>query len=295
MSVLVIGATGNIGQRVVSALLARDASPVAFVRAGERDKPPSGVLADERVRLAYGDLGQPETVVEAARGCESVFVVTPHSPNQVELQMAAVDAAAEVGARVVKVSSWGPAVYDGTPVPGAQRHWITQQKIIERGVPYTFLNPNYFMQVLINRYAKDVRRRGILISPAGDRGISMVHAADVAEVAAVTLTDDSHVGQTYVLSGPTAPRYTEIAEMLTEITGHPVSYYDIPEPEFDEWMRSENRQPWETAHAAGIFALYREGIGELVTDDVEKVTGRPPRHIRDFLQSVKDQFMPDPA
>jgi uncharacterized protein YbjT (DUF2867 family) len=293
MSVLVVGAAGNIGRRVVAALLDLDVEVTALVRESEREAPAGLTLTGPQVRIAHGDLARPGTLRKAADGCSAVFVLTPHSPHQVELQNAAVDAAAEAGAKVVKLSSWGPAVHGNSPVPGARRHWLTQQYIIRRQVPYTILCPNYFMHVLESRYSGDVRSRGVLPSPAGDRGISMVDARDVAEVAARVLTEDGHDGRTYTLTGPTAPTYSDIANLLTTLTGHTVTYHDLPDDEFATWMESQHRQEWETDHAAAIFRLYREGKGELITADIERVTGHPPRNLRDYLTEVRHCFMPD--
>jgi uncharacterized protein YbjT (DUF2867 family) len=170
-----------------------------------------------------------------------------------------------------------------------------QQYTIRRQVPYTILGPNYFMRNLVNRSAGDVRRRGVLLSPAGTRGISMVDPRDVAAVAARVLTEDGHRGHTYTLTGPTAPTYAEIAAMLTRLTGREVRYYDIPADEFAAWMESEGREPWETAHAAAIFQLYREGAGELITDDVLRVTGHRPRSIEAFLAETREKFLPAPG
>lgn len=293
MTVFMVGASGNIGRRVVSCLLDRGVEVTALLRESDGPAEPDGPLAEPGVTVVRGDLRQPDAWRKSAVGCDAMFVLTPHQPDQVELQNAAVDVAADVGARVVKISSWGPAVQGDSPVPGARRHWITQQYLVRRQVPHTILCPNYFMQVLINRYSGGVRREGLLRSPAGDRGISMVDARDVAEVAARVLTEDGHDGRTYTLSGPTAPRYEEIAGLLTEVTGRRVTYVDQSDDEFLAWMISEHRQQWEIDHAKAIFALYRQGAGELVTDDVARVIGRSPRAIGEFLAENRRRFMPD--
>jgi uncharacterized protein YbjT (DUF2867 family) len=295
MSVLVIGAAGTVGRLVVQAVLDRGRPVTALVRDTERTVPPGSLLAAPGVTRAIGDLTRPASIRRAMTGCESVFLLTPHSPDQVELQNAAVDAAAESGARLVKLSSWGPSVHAGTSVPGAHRHWQTQQYALSRGVPSTFLCPNYFMHVLINRYAAGVRRRGVLGSPAGWRGISMVDARDVADVAARVLTEDGHVGATYTLSGPTAPTYPKIADLMSQLIGRTVRYHYLSEREFEEWMAAEGRQDWETAHAAAVFAYYRAGGGELVTDDVQAITGRPARPLEDFLAERYAEFLPAAA
>jgi uncharacterized protein YbjT (DUF2867 family) len=287
MAVLVIGAAGTIGRHVVRELVDRDVDVTAFVRELPDEQP-----THPRISFALGDLAQPETVHKAAADCTAVFILTPHSPDQVNLQNTAVDAAAGAGAKVVKLSSWGPVVRSDSPVPGARRHWITQQYILKRGIPYTFLQPNHFMQVLLTRYASEIRRTGRLAAPAGDRGISMIDARDVAEVAALTLIEPGHDGRSYVLTGPTAPSYGQIARLVNELTGRDVTYHDLSEEEFAAWTAEQGRLPWEVEHAAAIYQLYRTGVGELITDDVERITGHPPRNIEEFLAEHQNHFIP---
>lgn len=287
MSILVIGAAGTIGRHLVRELVDRDVDVTAFVRGPV----PHGQFTHPRISVAFGDLGQPDTVHKAAAGCTAVFVLTPHSPNQVDLQNTAVDAAAGVGAKVVKLSSWGPVVQSDSPVPGARRHWITQQYILKRQIPYTFLQPNHFMQVLIARYAGEMRRTGRLAAPAGGCGISMIDARDVAEVAALTLIDPGHDGSSYVLTGPTAPSYGQIAQLVGGLTGRDVGYDDLSEKDYAAWAAEQGRLPWEVEHATAIYRLYRTGVGELVTDDVERITGHPPRSIEEFLAEHRNHFI----
>jgi uncharacterized protein YbjT (DUF2867 family) len=288
MAVLVIGATGTVGRHVVRELVNRDVEVTAFVR----EPVPDAQFTHPRISFALGDLGQPNTVHKAAANCTAVFILTPHSPDQVALQNTAVDAAAATGAKVVKLSSWGPVVRSDSPVPGARRHWITQQYILKRQIPYTFLQPNHFMQVIITRYAGEIRRTGRLGAPAGDCGISMVDIRDVAEVAALTLIDPGHDGCSYLLTGPAAPSYRQIAQLVGGLTGRDVTYHDLSEEEFAAWTAEQGRLPWEVEHAAAIYRLYRAGVGELVTDDVERITGHPPRGIEEFLTEHRNHFIP---
>ncbi|WP_051944301.1 NmrA family NAD(P)-binding protein [Streptacidiphilus rugosus] len=292
MPVYVIGASGDLGGLVVRALLDRGAEVTALVPETEGPLPSGSVLTEPGVRVVHGDLRDPGPLPAGARGCEAMFVLTPHAPDQVELQNNAADVAADVGARVVKVSSWGPAVREDSPDARARRHWITQQYLAKRGLPSTVLFPNYFMQVLLHRCAASVRERGMLVSPAGDRGISMVDLRDVAEVAARVLTEPGHEGESYTLSGPTAPTYREIAQLLTELTSRPVRCDDMSGEEFARHMAGANRPRWETDHAAAVFGLYRQGVGEPVTDDVRRITGHEPRAIGDFLKDHLRHFLP---
>src|SRR5262249_60094638 len=90
--------------------------------------------------------------------------------------------------------------------------------------------------------------------------------------------------------GPAARRSRHPAEMLPGLTGRPVGYRSLSDFDFATWMAAEGRRDWETAHAVAIFAFYRNGGGELVTDHVERITGHPPRPVEDFLAEHNTEF-----
>jgi uncharacterized protein YbjT (DUF2867 family) len=268
MNVLVLNGSDTLGREVVRSLTARGAQVTVF----------------------DGDLTNAEEVRAAVSNCSAVFLATPSSPDQVACQNIAVDAATDVGAKVVKLSEWGPAVRADSPVPAARRHWITQQYILKRRIPYTFLQPNRLAQSIVDQYADQVRSAGRLGLPAGYRGVSMVDARDVAEVAACSLLDPAHDGHTYVLTGPSAPTFAEVAQALSEMTGREIGYEDLTEDRFAERAAAAGWAQWEIDNVLETFRLYRDGAGELVTDDVQRVTGRPARTLTDVLQQHRHAF-----
>ncbi|MBD0747743.1 NAD(P)H-binding protein [Streptomyces sp. CBMA152] len=282
MTVFVIGAAGPLGQSVVRALRERDVE--VAVLAGEPERVPAG----PGVRVVPGDLGDPDTVRAGAEGCESLFL---SSACRVECQNAAVGVAADVGARLVKMSPWPAAVREDSPAPGARHHWITEQYLAKRGLPYTILSPSYPMQELIRHYAPDVRGRGVLVDPAGGRGVGFVDEHDVAEVAARVLVEPGHEGRTYALTGPAAPTFGEIADMLGQLTSARVVAEELAGADLAAWLAREHR-PWE-AELASLFQLFREGAAEAVTDDVRSVIGQEPHPLADFLKAHLHQFLPD--
>jgi uncharacterized protein YbjT (DUF2867 family) len=286
--ILVVGASGNTGAAVVRHLLERGARPRAMVRdrAGELSRAP--VLADPGVELVTGDLARPDTLVDAVQGCTGLFVTTPHAPDMPELQGAAIDAAKTVGAHVVRISGWTPSVAEDSPAPGGRRHWATEQHLKESGLPYTILQCNYFMQNIVNRNASSIVGQDMLAGPLGACRISMLDAADIAAVAACALTDESHANQTYTLSGPSAVSYREIADLLSSMLGRTIGYNDMPVEDFRRWMLENGRLEWEADHALALFEMYRAGLGETVTDVVERVTGRSATPIEDYLRRSLD-------
>ncbi|MFD9337745.1 SDR family oxidoreductase [Streptomyces sp. NPDC060028] len=272
MPVLVIGAAGAVGRLTTAALRERGAEVVALAEPGDE-----------------GDAG---ALRAAAEGCEAVLLLTPHTPGQVAAQNAAVDAAADVGARLVKVSSWGPAVRQDSPVPGARRDWITHQYLLRRGLPYTVLQPDPLMQSLIGEQAADVRERGVLVDPVGGRGIGMVDARDVAEVAARVLTEPGHEGRTYRLGGSAPTACRDIAGLLSGLTARRVRCRELLPEEVAPWLARRHGAGEEAEGGAALFALLRAGAGDPSGDDVVRIAHRAPRGVEEFLKDHLHDFLP---
>ena len=137
-----------------------------------------------------------------------------------------IDAAAAAGVRrIVKLSARGAAI--GAPVAYWHWHGLIEQHLQASGVPAVLLQPGFLMTNLLGA-AEQVRQQGMLFAPAGGARIAMIDPADVAAAAAVALTTDGHDGSTYVLTGPEAITYTQVAADLSAATGRPVGFVDIP-------------------------------------------------------------------
>jgi uncharacterized protein YbjT (DUF2867 family) len=287
--ILVCGASGNTGKAVVRHLLDRGVQARGLVR-DRAEIARAAVLADPRVEIVTGDLAEPATLRSAVEDCDGLFVTTPHAPEMTAIQSNAIDAAATVGAHVVRISGWTPSVAEDSPAPGGRRHWATEQHLKGSGLPYTILQCNYFMQNLVNRNASTIAGQDMLAGPLADCRISMVDAADIAEVAACALTEEGHEFRTYTVSGPAAVSYREIVDTLGALLGRTIRYEDMSPDDFRAWMLENGRVEWEADHALALFEMYRAGLGETVTDSVERVTGRPPESLEGYLRRHLDAF-----
>jgi uncharacterized protein YbjT (DUF2867 family) len=205
-TILVTGTTGNVGSALVDLLQARD----VHIRSLPREPRPA-----DRATLAT-----------ATDGVDAVFLACGNVPEQVDFECAVIDQAAEAGVRrIVKLSARGAD--PDAAVAYWRWHAQIEQHLRASGVPSVMLQPSFYMTNLLAA-AEHVRHQGMLFAPAGNAGITMVHPADVAAVAAVTLTTDGHDGATYVLTGPEAVTYDQVAADLSAAIGRPVGYADIP-------------------------------------------------------------------
>jgi len=278
--ILVLGATGTVGSELVRQLAEGGASVRAFVRDRARAH---AVLGGFAVEYALGDLSDPETVRRAARGCARLFLLTPDGARQVEQATGAAQAAAEAGvAHIVSLSSSDCA--PDAPFAWAQAHHAIEQHVQSLGVDYTHLRPHYFMPNLLD--ALEVASGSLVLRvPMGRGRISAVDVRDIAGCAAAVLAGPP-LGRPVVLTGGESFTLAEAAAVLAEHSGIPIRH-DDEEPR--QHLESMLARGVERAEAESISLLYewgRSGKLDYVTGEVETITRRPPRRLREFAAEV---------
>ncbi|SER10553.1 SDR family oxidoreductase [Actinokineospora terrae] len=277
MAIAVTGGTGTVGSRLVSRLTGRGQRVRALVRPGGRR--PAGTLVD----AVEADLERPETVLDALSGITDLFLLTPLHPDQASLHRGLVDAAKRAGVQhVVRLSAFGAD--PRSPVPIHRQHGEGDQAVIESGLRYTLLRPNSFMQNAA-QWAHTIKARDTIVLPVGDAKVSMIDAGDIAEVAAVALTEGGTDGQALDLTGPRAITYATAATIVSTVVGRTITHVDIAPDEAARVMASNGVPDWAIAARLGLYATLRAGEAEHVTTTVADWTGRQPR---DFAEVAPD-------
>ena len=284
MTILVSGATGSIGSQLVKQLAGQGADVRALVRSQEKGEAISG----PGVTPVVGDMGQPETLTAALDGVEKAFLLTSGSPDQVAWQSNFITAAKSAGVKhVVKLSGLGVA--EDSPIALARWHWQTEQELTQSGLDYTILQPHSFMQNFLAN-AQSVAAEGKLYAPMKDAKIGAVDVRDIAAVAAATLTEDGHSGQTYVVTGPELISYTDAAAHIGQAIGKPVEYVDVPPEVAGQGMRSIGMPDWLIADMLTLFGVFSAGHGEVVTDVVQTVAKKEPITFARFAKDYAEVF-----
>lgn len=274
--ILVTGAPGNVGTPLVSELLTRGAS----VRVAAWDAEAARAAFGDAVEVARFDFTD-EATYAAFDDVDAMFLLRPPQISDVRRTIGPALAAAEgAGVRHVVFLS----------IQGAERNPVVPHRRIEdvlraSGMTWTFVRAAYFMQNLSTTHAPDIRRRDEIYVPAGRNSrTAHVDARDVAAVAAVALTEPGHEGRAYVPTGPAALTYDECAEILSDVLGRPIRYAD-PTP-WHYWRRMARRGVPATMIAVtiGIYTAARFGLAAGLTDDVERLVGRPPTDFRRFSE-----------
>ncbi|MEV1143490.1 NAD(P)H-binding protein [Micromonospora sp. NPDC049799] len=260
-TILVTGATGNVGRHVVSLLRRADAP----VRALTRDPPAADLPGD--VEVTRGDLDAPESLAAAVADVGAVFLLWPSF--SAAGAAAAVEAVTRHARRVVYLS----ALQAGDQPDSV---WGTVERLVEAsGVDWTFLRCGGFATNTL-AWADRVRAEGVVRAPYAEAARSLIHEADIAEVAVRALTGEGHAGRAYALTGAEAVTQAEQAHLIGEAIGRPVRFEEQSEAEAREELLAVFGDP---ALVDASLAYWRGLVTEPepVTTTVAEVTGRPAR------------------
>jgi uncharacterized protein YbjT (DUF2867 family) len=288
-SILVTGASGNIGSEVVKQLLA--VTPAVSIKAAVHSRQNVKNVKDgDRVKVIPIDCNELDTLREALRDVDKLFLLTPDVPNAPDLASNAVSEAKKVGIRhIVKQSVMGA---DLEADVGTMRLHRQVEEIIEQsGIPFTFLRPNEFMQNFINFHSPSIKGTNAFYIPLEDAKVSLVDVRDIAAIAVESLIDeDKHKNKTYLITGPEALSYHQVAEVLSNATGRKIDYVNISEEEAKAAMKEIGMSDWLINTVSELSDYFRKGKASEISSAVEEVTGNKPISFSQFANDYVDAF-----
>ena len=282
--ILVTGATGMIGRLLVDTLVGRGARFSVMVRPSSDQR---RLTPRVGMDVAVADLDDPASLGPALQRVERAFLLTNSTERTEEQQLTFVHAARDAGVRhIVKLSQFHASV--NSSVRFLRYHAAVEQAIRDSGMDYTFVRPNLVLQAYLP-FAASINA-GHLSAPIGRARISAVDARDIGEVAAAALIEDGHAGRIYDLTGPHSVTHSEIADALAHALCHPVAFDTIASEAFLEAVVATGMPQWQAEGLAEDYEHYERGEAATVSDDVEKVTGHPPRSVAVFAKDYAELF-----
>jgi uncharacterized protein YbjT (DUF2867 family) len=274
-TIAITGVTGALGGEVVRLLAGADMRLDLRLLARDPSRAPD-VDTDVRA-LDYRD---PDPA--ALRGVDTLLLVSAsESQDRRDVHRTVVAAAADAGVRHVVYTSFCGAAPDASFTLGRDHH-DTEQAIRESGMAHTILRDNFYLDVLPS-FADE---HGVVRGPAGTGRVAAVARADVAAVAAAVLrAPEEHAGATYDLSGPEALTMAEVAERAGRVLGRELRFEDETLEEAYASRRAgwPDAEDWQLDAWVSTYTAIADGSCDLVTDHVERVTGRPARTLEEAL------------
>ena len=279
--ILVTGATGNVGGKLVRVL----ASGGERVRGLTRD--PRGTERPDGVELAAGDLNRPQTLGTALEGVRGVFLLAgyPDMPGVLaEIRRAGVE-------RVVLLTSGAAAGRDMSNA--VERDQVLSETAVrESGVAWTFLRPSGFHSNAL-RWLPQLRAGDVVRAPFGDVPIASIDPYDIAAVAARALTGEGHEARTYRLTGPESLLPADQVWVLAAVLGRPLRF----EAQADAEARAELSGIMPSEYVDALFRFFVDGTYDdsKVLPTVRELTGAQPRTFEQWARAHAEAFGAPPT
>jgi uncharacterized protein YbjT (DUF2867 family) len=282
--ILVTGASGRIGRRVVQHLLSRNIPVRAFVRR-------ENALADLKspcLEVVTGTFEDQQSLEQAVKGVTRLFLVAKDNPEQVQQHANVIEAAERHGVlHIVKLSAFGAST--DSPISLMRWHAETEKQLKHADVSWTLLRPHLYMDNLL-RAGDAVAEKKQLAAPMGRDKFSLIDSRDISEVAAKVLYGKGHASKIYTLTGRHAVSYNQAAEHLSRILQHPVTYSEVSKKEFYEQLLAEGTPSWRAYDLAHIADAYPGDKKSFVTNDAESLLNRPVRSLQTFFTDYASEF-----
>ena len=287
-TILITGATGQIGSSTLRCLLADDSiTLVAAVRSTVKAEP----FEAQGIRTVVLDFDREETLAPALQGIDRTFLVTGYTVDMLRQSKAFLENAKQAG--VQHVVHLGACGRDDTTVGHWAWHQFVERHIEWLGFSFTHLRPEAFMQNLLSYDGTQAVNAGVIQQFTGDAPFSWVDGEDVAAVASQALQHpDKHAGKTYRL-GYDAKSYDEIAAIMSELLGQPFRYEALPPEVFLENMRAIGA---EMAYMNCVYDNFKRVAARAIPgvedtfDNFPEITGREPVRWKEFVQKHRGAF-----
>ncbi|MGR4862900.1 NAD(P)H-binding protein [Caulobacter sp. LARHSG274] len=286
---LVTGAGGQLGRRAVELLLE---AGVPNLVAASRDPSKLADLAARGVETRRVDFDDPASLAEAFAGVERLLLISTDSlgaPGHRIAQHRAAVAAAEAAKvkHVVYTSAPGARPQVGGGV--IDDHFWTEQALAASAIPgWTILRHNLYVELLLMGAGQAVSS-GALYSATAGAGRAYVSREDCARVDAAALIKGEG-RQILDVSGPAAVTQDEIAVLLAELSGRPVTHHDLPADALRQGLLAAGLPPFMAGVLVDFDASAAEGQHAIVTDAVEALTGQAPVSVAAFLEGNRAAF-----
>ncbi len=281
MTILVIGATGNVGRPTVAGLLAKGESVRALSRSEENlAKLPDGVAG------VIGDLETGSGLDEACAGVDKLFLITSNGETETARGLAAVQAATAAGVQHIVFLSVGNPAKEPT-VPHYLAKLPIEEAIRNSGAEHTFLRSNFFMQTDLS-VVPVIKEHGVYAMPVGSVGNNRIDTRDIADCAVRVLTEAGHAGADYHLHGPDTINGPKAAEVYAQHFGREVHYGG---DDVDAWAKPVEAflPPWLLDSLKKMFVGQQLNGGVADADAVaasQEAVGHPLRTFDAFAAEL---------
>jgi NAD(P)H dehydrogenase (quinone) len=280
MKLGVNGASGKLGRAVLDNLAGSGGgnSVVGISRSPD--------TISSSIEGRRGDYDDPASLVSAYTGLDRLLLIPSADlrPGVRGGQLtAAIDAAKQAGvSHVVLMSAAGTREAPDNAIGGA--YWAGEQHLIKTAPHWTILRMNYYAESMAEEIQMSLGMN--VLTGLGDERVAYVSRDDLAAAAAGVLLGEGHAGAIYNGTGPAIVSGPEKAALVSDILGNPLAYAVITEDQLRAGLSQAGLPPFVVDAVAEIKQTFVQGYFDILTSDIERLSGRAPQSFRDVLTAT---------
>jgi NAD(P)H dehydrogenase (quinone) len=282
MKLLVTGATGKLGSKIVESLL--KSVPASQLAVSVRNPEKAEGLSSQGVEVRHGDFDHPKTLDTAFAGIDRLLIISADGDNETRIRQHtnAVEAAKRAGVKFIAYTSLANATESKNLM--APPHVATEAAIVNTGIPYSFLRNNWYLENEIGSI-QGALAGAPWVTSAGEGKVGWANQQDYAEAAAAVLVEEGHENTVYELSGPLLTQ-EELVKVLGLVLGKEIPVQQVNDETYAEIMKGLGLPDFVIPIVVGIQESIRNGSLEVESNDFEKVLGRPVTPVNEALTQI---------
>jgi uncharacterized protein YbjT (DUF2867 family) len=294
--ILITGAAGQVGAvgRSVTQMLRANGFRVRALVRTDDDR--AAGLREMGAEVVVGDLLDLHAMHRALEGCRRVYfgmsITATYMEAAVNLAAVARHHLVDAFVNISQMTVAEMTIHETTPSPQQKQHWLAEQVFAWSGLPVVEVRPTIFLDGFFLRLAaRSVCARDQLVLPFGNGKTNAIAAFDVARVIATILADPhKHIGGIYHLTGPASQNLTDIARDYSRALGRPIVYVDAPLDVWKARLQADGVPAHLLSHLATMAMLHQQGRYDRLTNDVERLTGKAPLDVEQFVRRNAGAF-----
>jgi NAD(P)H dehydrogenase (quinone) len=282
MKILVTGATGKLGTKVMATLL--KTIPASNLAVSVRNPEKAEALKMKGVEVRQGDFNHPETLVKTFEGVDRLLLISANEDNETRIKQHknAVAAAQQANVKFIAYTSLGNA--SESTLSLALVHRATEEAILKTGIPYCFLRNNWYLENEIGSI-QGVLAGAPWVTSAGNGKVGWALQQDYAEAAAAVLSGSGHENTIYELSGKPMTQ-EELVSTLGSVLGKEVPVQHVDDKTYADIMKSAGLPDFVVTMLVDIQAAIRDGALDIESNDFEKLLGHKVTPINQALTQL---------
>lgn len=281
-NILVFGATGKVGSEVVKQLSTADVK----IFAGTRN-PDNYTFKNEKVSPVELDLGNNTGLIEWPNDLNSILLMAkPLDPHAFENLKPFIDKAIEENVKkIVFLSAIGVDQNDAAPLRQIELY------IMNSGINYTILRPNFYMENFYPGFASHtIKEMDQFFLPAEDAKTSFISVKDIASAAVKSLLCESHNKKEYTLTGSESLSHTEVAQILSDKVGREIKYIAVSDEDMRKSLVGIGMPDGEIEYMSMLYSVVRAGYVAEVNPTLETILERKPITFSEFAEEISSNL-----